>query len=105
MRIKSILAALAVLTAAFVAFPQSASAGFRHYYNYTDGDPYHYRYVQPGYYPYYDSHYWVKARCYRKARKHYKLPRYYKAWGYPKRCKAHHGCKPHHHHRSHWFRR
>lgn len=117
MRIRSILAALAVLSAFFVALPQPASAGFLHdngawgrervvthrvyapryrhrYYVSSETDPYHYRYVQPRYYPYYNSNYWVPARCYRKSRKHYTLPRYYKAWGYPKRCKLNQGCKP-----------
>lgn len=127
MRIRNILAVLAVLAAVFVALPQSASAGFRHdhgdwgrervvthrvyapryshrYYAYDGTDPYHYRYVQPRYYPAYDTHYWVPARCYSKCRKHYKLPRYYKAWGYPKYCKHSHGCKTtgHRYHRHHY---
>jgi len=125
MRIKSILAALAVLSAVFVALPQPASAGFfhdregwgrervvthrvyvpryRHRY-YGDADPYHYRYVKPRYYPAYNSGYWVPARHYRKARTHYRLPPYYRAWGYPKRCTRASGCKRYHrHHRHHRY--
>lgn len=128
MRIRSIIAALAVLCAIFVVAPQSASAGFfrdhggwgrervvthhvyapryhHRYYGHSVTDPYAYRYVQPRYYPAYNSHYWVPARCYRTCRPHYRLPRYYRAWGYPKHCKSRHGCKTygrrHHHHRHH----
>lgn len=125
MRIRSIFAALAVLTAIVFALPSPASAGFRHdqdgwkreratthhvrgerfsrhFYRYGDPDPYHYRYVQPRYYPYYNSGYWVPARCYRKqCRKRYHLPRYYQAWGYPKLRKHHHRHHNHHNHHNH----
>lgn len=125
MRIKSTLAALTVLSAILVALPWPASAGVRHdrdgwgrehvathrvnapryshrYYGNNLSDPYHYRYVQPRYYPVYNSGYWVPARHYRKARKHYVLPHYYKAWGYPKHCKRDRDCYPYrHHHRHH----
>ncbi len=131
MRIRNILSALAVLFAIVVALPQSASAGFRHshdgwdrervvthhvsdsrfsrhFYRYGDPDPYHYRHVQPRYYPYYNSGYWVPARCYRyKCRKQYRIPRYYQSWGYPKACNHRNGCKRHHHRRHrvyHHFR-
>lgn len=131
MRIRSILAALAVLSAVFITSPQPASAGFfydhggwgrervvthrvyaprysHRYYNHAATDPYYYRYVQPRYYPAYNTHYWVPARCYRKCRSRYDLPRYYRAWGYPKHCKSHRGCKTYHHrhhHRYHHHRR
>lgn len=123
-RIKSLVAALAVLAALIVALPQSASAGFRHHHHhgwsgdrtvthrvyppryrhryYVYGDPYHYRYVKPRYYPAYNSHYWVPARCYKKCRKTYRYPRYYKAWGYPKRGHKHHRHHRRHHHHRHW---
>lgn len=120
MRTKSIFAALAVLAALIVALPQSASAGFfRHdrdwgrervvthriykprYYRKSYGDPYHYRYVKPRYYPAYNSHYWVPARYYRKCCKHYHLPRYHKAWGYPRRGYKHRR-DSHRHHSRRW---
>ncbi|MCB1514177.1 MAG: hypothetical protein H6876_08600 [Hyphomicrobiaceae bacterium] len=122
MRIRSFIVALTALAALIVvALPQSASAGFRrhdgwsgertvthrvylpryrHRY-YAYGDPYHYRYVKPRYYPAYDSHYWVPARCYKKCRKHYRLPRYYQAWGYPKYGRKHSRRHHHRHHRRH----
>ena len=115
MRFKSLLAALAVLAAVVVALPQPASAGlFRHRHHESGervvthriyrpryrhryvGDPYRYRYQKRRYYPAYNSHYWIPARCYRKkCRRHYHLPPYYKAWGYTKR-----GHKRRHHRRS-----
>ena len=98
-------AALAVLAAIIVALPQSASAGFfrhdRDWGRERYGDPYHYRYAKPRYYPAYNSHYWVPARYYRKCCKHYRLPRYYKAWGYPKRGYKHRR-HSHRHHRRSW---
>lgn len=128
MRIKSILVALALIAATVLALPQSASAGFRHHarpdgfgrtrvvhhyvyrpryehrYHYH-GDPYFYRYEPRGYYPYYNSRYWVPARCYKKCRRHYKLPRYHKAWGYPKKSYHHRKWHARHHgshRRHHW---
>lgn len=128
MRIRSIMAALAVLAAIVVALPQQASAGFFHrdhggwgkhrvvrhhvyypryhhrYYSHSVTDPYAYRYEPRGYYPYYNAHYWVPARCYHRCRPHYRQPPYYKAWGYPKRKyhhrkwhARHHGRHRHHH--------
>ncbi|MCB1506688.1 MAG: hypothetical protein KDJ47_17110 [Hyphomicrobiaceae bacterium] len=129
MRIKSLFAALAMLAAMVVALPQSASAGFlrhsqpdgwgrervvrhhvyypryRHeYVRHRATDPYFYRYEPRGYYPYYNSRYWVRAGSHKKCRRHYKLPRYHKAWGYPKRGynhgkwhARHHGRHRHHH--------
>lgn len=128
-RIKSIFAALAMLFALVVAVPEQASAGFGHhhrdgwgahrvvrhhiyypryhhrYYNHSVTDPYAYRYEKRGYYPYYNSRYWVAARCHKRCGKSYRLPRYYQAWGSRKRGyhhaewhKRHHG----RHHRHHW---
>lgn len=128
-RIKSIFAALAALLALVVAVPEQASAGFghhhrdgwgtkrvvrhfvyyphyhHHYATHSVTDPYAYRYEPRGYYPYYNSQYWVPARCYKRCFKRYKLPPYYQAWGSRKRG-YHHAKwhKRHHkgHRRYHW---
>ncbi|MCB1485634.1 MAG: hypothetical protein KDJ17_12155 [Hyphomicrobiaceae bacterium] len=45
-------------------------------------DPYAYRYVPRGYYPYYNSGYWRRPYI---DRAHFRLPKYYRAWGSSKR--------------------
>lgn len=56
---------------------------YRHVYDgYAVADPYAYRYIPRGYYPYYNSHYWRKVRI-KRFRGH--RPPYYKAWGSPRR--------------------
>lgn len=126
MRIKTLLAALAALAGVALALPDQASAGFlhrhaaegsskdavvshrvyrpRHHHVYY-GDPYAYRYEPRGYYPYYNSRYWVPARCFKRCKVHYKLRPYYKAWGYPKRNYHHRKWHARHHgvhRRHHW---
>lgn len=58
----------------WVYYPRYNHVYLRHAYT----DPYAYRYVPRGYYPYYNSNYWRPARV---VRRHYHLPRYYQAWG------------------------
>lgn len=109
MRLKSLLAlAAAIATFGMVAAPQSASAfgwdrpdqpagwgrervvrhwvyypRYRHVYlTHPVTDPYAYRYIPRGYYPYYNAHYWRKARI-KRFRGH--QPPYYKAWGSPRK--------------------
>jgi hypothetical protein len=59
----------------------------RHRVPYYAADPYAYRYRPVGYYPYYNSRYWVPTPVlrYRQAccRPYAALPSYYRAWGYP----------------------
>lgn len=92
MRFKSLLAAVvAAATVSLAAASPAAAFHFdrpdqsagRHVYL-RDGvtDPYAYRYVPRGYYPYYNSAYWRPAFI---RRAHYRLPKYYEAWGSPKR--------------------
>lgn len=45
-------------------------------------DPYEYRYIPRGYYPYYNSQYWGRPRI---KRFRAQLPPYYAAWGAPRR--------------------
>lgn len=52
------------------------------YVRHAATDPYAYRYVPRGYYPYYNANYWRPAHV---VRRHYHLPKYYQAWGSPKR--------------------
>ena len=62
---------------------------YNHVYVTRNGafDPYAYRFRPRGYYPYYNSGYWVPAAelRYRRAccRPYAALPPYYRAWGYP----------------------
>lgn len=85
MRLKSCLAALAALVAVALLSPRPATAFVRcERDTVTGADPCAYHYEPRGYYPYYNSGYWVPARVYKRPRYAYKLPRYYKAWGYPK---------------------
>lgn len=131
MRTKALLTVVAILAAVLVALPEAASAGFLHrhhkadgwgrervvrhhvyypryehrYYRHSTTDPYFYRYEPRGYYPYYNSRYWVPARCYKKCRRVYKYPRYYKAWGSPKKGYKHRKWHARHHgrhRRHHW---
>lgn len=88
---KALAFAVAVASFGMMATPDKASAfGWdrpdqRPYYGYSGGrpDPYAYRYVPRGYYPYYNSTYWGSPRI--KRRRAGALPPYYKAWGSPKR--------------------
>jgi hypothetical protein len=110
MRLNSLLAlAVAFISLGIVATPRSAAAfdwdrpdqpagwgrerTVRHwvYYPryrevYVSEDPYAYRYIPRGYYPYYNSNYWRKARI-KRFRGH--LPPYYQAWGAPRRSYRH----------------
>ena len=54
----------------------------RHARVYVVEDPYAYRYIPRGYYPYYNGHYWRQVRI-KRFRAH--LPPYYPAWAAPKR--------------------
>lgn len=113
MRLKSLMAlVVAIASLGMVAAPKSASAfhwdrpdrpaGWGHvrtvrhwvyyprhhhvYLKHADTDPYAYRYEPRGYYPYYNSAYWVKPRV-KRFRGH--LPPYYAAWGSPRRSYHH----------------
>jgi hypothetical protein len=82
---------------------------YRHVYHVADhSDPYAYRYVRRGYYPYYNSDYWVPAEQMRN-RYHYTYPgqkyRYSQSWGKPR--KGHNLPVPRNEpddffHRKHW---
>lgn len=51
-------------------------------------DPYEYRYRPVGYYPNYNSDYWVtRAEMRYRYRKPLLVGEYWSAWGYPVRCK------------------
>lgn len=131
MRFKSLLAVLAMLVAMFLAAPLPAEAGGFHrhdaprgwghapvvrhwvyypryqhrYYAHSYTDPYAYRYEPRGYYPHYNSNYWVPAKCYRGCRPHLRLPPYYKAWGATKRGYRHREWHARNHgriRRGHW---
>lgn len=53
-------------------------------------DPYAYSYRRPGYYPYYNSNYWVPRReMLGRSRYPMRLPEYASSWGYPLGCKLH----------------
>lgn len=128
MRLKNVLAALAALAAVGLAAPKSAEAGWtrdmrpegwdhtqtvRHwvyypryahvYLRHDDTSRYNYRYEPRGYYPYYNSGYWVPACQYCRPRYNFKLPKYYKAWGSTKRNYHHYDWHNRHHggHRHH----
>ncbi|KUO55864.1 MAG: hypothetical protein APF80_13840 [Alphaproteobacteria bacterium BRH_c36] len=71
---------------------------------YIYGDPYAYRYMPRGYYPYYNSGYWVPSHVIRK-RRYLRPPPYYKAWGENRRGYRHRQWHYRHHggHRhGHW---
>ena len=52
-------------------------------------DPYAYSYNRPGYYPYYNSNYWVPRRqMLGRSRYPLRIPEYYSSWGYPLGCKV-----------------
>lgn len=64
-------------------------------------DPRSWYYRQPGYYPYYNSHYWVpRSEMRYRYRYLYYGPkyRYYPAWGYPR--PGHYGSGDSHWHRN-----
>ncbi len=51
-------------------------------------DPYAYSYKRAGYYPYYDSRYWVpRKQMAGRFRYPMRIPEYYSSWGYPLTCK------------------
>ena len=114
MRLRSMVAILAGITAFGVLVPQTADAGGRGGWGYTRWDskigphpyaydPYAYYYQPRGYYPYYNSGYWrPRGTVCRPCRDHV-IPPYYKAWGYPKWCYKHRAWHLHHHggHRHH----
>lgn len=53
-------------------------------------DPYEYRYRPVGWYPYYNSDYWVpRAEMRYRYRKPLLIGEYWSSWGYPVRCKDH----------------
>ncbi len=99
MRMKWIAALAVAATSVALAAPNPAEAGGKYEGRsahsryipapYPGGpDPYAYKYEKRGYYPYYDSNYWVPLRQ-MKGRTHYpyRIPRYYASWGYPLTCK------------------
>lgn len=109
MRMLRVALAVAVpFVAAAAAASQSAEAGglwrerYRSYDAYRYGvDPYAYRYVPRGYYPYYNSGYWRPVGQVRKGQ-HGPLPPYYKAWGDNKRYYNHREWQARHHGRIHF---
>lgn len=130
MRLRSFLATAAALMAAALVSPPPAEAGWhrsvppqgwgreqtvRHWAYYpryshvyltsSTTDRYAYRYEPRGYYPYYNSGYWVPACKYCRPHYNYKLPKYYKAWGSTKRSYEHNQWHNKHHgghRRGHW---
>lgn len=87
MRLKSVLAAAAAVTAFALAAPMPAKAfDDEHRSNYRVGspqDPYSYVPRLPRYYPYYNSGYWVPAEEMRgRYRYRYTLPPYQASWGW-----------------------
>lgn len=52
-------------------------------------DPYSYSYARRGYYPYYDSNYWVpREQMAGRTRYPLRIPEYFSSWGYPLSCKV-----------------
>ncbi len=52
-------------------------------------DPYAYSYKRPGYYPYYNSRYWVpRKQMLGRSKFPMRLPEYHSSWGYPVACKV-----------------
>lgn len=119
--LKFALVAASLFTAMAIAAPPSAEAGglwrdrgervvthrvYRPRYRdvYIDEDPYAYRYEPRGYYPYYNSGYWVPTYVIRK-RRYLRRPPYYKAWGENRRGYKHRDWHDRHHgriRRGHW---
>lgn len=67
---------------------------YRAGYHYVRGtwpggpDPYAYSYDRPGYYPYYNSNYWVpRKQMIARSRYPMRIPEYKSSWGYPLACK------------------
>lgn len=53
-------------------------------------DPYAYSYDRPGYYPYFNSVYWVpRQQMIARSRYPLRIPEYASSWGYPLACKVH----------------
>jgi hypothetical protein len=85
MRLKSVIAVAAAAAVVGLAAHEPANATDLVHRVHTTADPYAYRSEHRGYYPYYNSGYWVPAQQMRhRYRRHYALPKYYQAWGYPK---------------------
>jgi hypothetical protein len=85
---KSIMAVAAAIMTVSIAVPVGAEASsWDRRARYVDdrGDPYGYLYQPRGYYPYYNSGYWVPVQEMRyRYRYHFALPKYYPAWGEPR---------------------
>jgi hypothetical protein len=124
MRLKSILGAMAAIMALALSSPKPVEASecyrcaradgvghtrvvYHHAYYpryahvYASTDRYDYRYEPRGYYPYYNSGYWVPRSVYRREAYPYRLPTYYQAWGYPKSGYKHYEWHQRHH-GGHW---
>ncbi len=132
MKLKTLLAAALALIGLAILSPEPASADgvrkpdgwgktrhikhhvyYPRYVHHYKVDPYAWRYSPRGYYPYYGSHYWAKAKYVKwRNREHLNVwnrqpPhfRYYKSWGYPKKHWHHRAWHAKHHgyhHRWHW---
>ena len=112
MRLKSLLPVAVAATAFGLAAHEPAKATdhtareHRAWKVHTTADPYSYQYEHRGYYPYYNSRYWVPAHVMRyRSRYNFVLPKYYKAWGYPKASYHHRAWHARHHGRHypwHW---
>jgi hypothetical protein len=74
----------------------------KYHYFYSGGqpDPFAYCYRPRGYYPYYNSGYWVPRRHASMRRPHFRHPAYYKAWG-ANRKHYRHGAWHHENHGPH----
>ena len=82
-RYRLLLSALVAGLAVMMPQPSEAGGwyGRGHYDSrYGYADRYAYRYQPRGYYPYYNSGYWVPRHRLRK-RRYYQRPPYYQAWG------------------------
>jgi hypothetical protein len=88
MRLKVVLAGVAAALVQAIGASMPAQAFDWDRSTPSQPDPYAWRHVQPGYYPYYGSRYWVPAEQMRyRYRYTYEGPRYryYPAWGYSDR--------------------
>lgn len=88
MRIPRTVALAATAATLALAAPPSASARDLVIGIWPGGpDPYQYRSVPVGYYPYYDSGYWrTRAEMRYRYRKPLLVGPYWSAWGYPTTC-------------------
>jgi hypothetical protein len=89
MRATTVVSMAIVGFASALAVSQPASAFDEWFRRYDGGDPYAYRYVPKGYYPYYNSGYWKPASQFYRERPNFPLPEYYEAWGSNKRSYDH----------------